>query len=430
MLFIPAVYLCTPTFEGDPTSKCECSTSDLPSAIVSLVNRTRVGDIMTYTCQKDYIMVGDDEVACWFNGTRAVWEMYDHSCVKRPVWNSPKAGEYANVKISENTMPDSSIYSLAATTGDGNTSITYGFIKQTPSKPFLFDLFGNQVKVAPDAILDIDFKDSPRTFILHFRAIDNRYPYSEGKVAEDTFVIVTITDFDDNAPKFTRASYSATIDSDLLPGSSVLAVTATDADVTSPNNLVLYSFIDQDHWGYFDIGALDGVLNLIKKPDFKSFRMTIKARSGGPSTFVASTRVTIYVNSVSGPGDTTAKPVQQTGKSDVTVQKSGNSNWTIAGIVIGVIVVTAVCIVVGVLYKRHLSLKKLNVRASFRSTSGTVSVENNTVTNSNYIDDNSFRPAERNSTNECQPGADLDRHYDRDFLTTDSWQREKERVKF
>ena len=81
----------------------------------------------------------------------------------------PQKEEYAIVSVHEDALPDSLIFKLRATAGDGSDNITYSFEKQTPSRPLLFDLFDDEVRVAPDANLDVDRRNIPTTYILHFR---------------------------------------------------------------------------------------------------------------------------------------------------------------------------------------------------------------------------------------------------------------------
>ena len=62
----------------------ECSSLDLPaSEIVAQKNNTRVGAILSYSCAKGYVLIGDDEMACWYNGIAAVWDGYEYGCKKR-----------------------------------------------------------------------------------------------------------------------------------------------------------------------------------------------------------------------------------------------------------------------------------------------------------------------------------------------------------
>ena len=62
----------------------ECSSLDLPaSEIIAENNSTRVGGVLSYSCAKGYALIGDDEMACYYDGDRAVWDGYEFGCIKR-----------------------------------------------------------------------------------------------------------------------------------------------------------------------------------------------------------------------------------------------------------------------------------------------------------------------------------------------------------
>lgn len=61
-------------------------------------------------------------------------------------------------------------------------------------------------------------------------------------VQASTTVELTVQDVNDEAPVFIQPSYSYTIkEQDIVTQVSLLPVTATDEDGTSPNNLVTYN---------------------------------------------------------------------------------------------------------------------------------------------------------------------------------------------
>ena len=62
-------------------------------------------------------------------------------------------------------------HTQAHITGDGTANITYHFVKQIPSEPFSFDLYGDEVRLTPLPDLDVDDKRFPPTFILLFRLV-------------------------------------------------------------------------------------------------------------------------------------------------------------------------------------------------------------------------------------------------------------------
>jgi len=63
-----------------------------------------------------------------------------------------------------------------------------------------------------------------------------------------------------NAPQFGKVSYTATVyDYDPI-GSSVVKVTATDQDITSPENSIIYDI--DDNSGYFNIHPFNGMISI------------------------------------------------------------------------------------------------------------------------------------------------------------------------
>ena len=53
------------------------------SVSASQHNSTTVGDILSYSCADGNALVGDDELACWYNGETAIWDGYANGCKKR-----------------------------------------------------------------------------------------------------------------------------------------------------------------------------------------------------------------------------------------------------------------------------------------------------------------------------------------------------------
>ena len=57
-------------------------------------------------------------------------------------------------------------------------------------------------------------------------------------------VVVHVIDMNDNPPQFLETSYSVTVPEDIVAGTPILTVRATDRDGSQPNNDIIYrSFI-------------------------------------------------------------------------------------------------------------------------------------------------------------------------------------------
>ncbi|KAI5762677.1 CDH1 [Gulo gulo luscus] len=81
-------------------------------------------------------------------------------------------------------------------------------------------------------------------YILYSHAVS-----SNGNAVEDPMeIVITVTDQNDNKPEFTQAVFEGSVMEGALPGTSVMQVTATDADddVNTYNAAIAYRIVTQD----------------------------------------------------------------------------------------------------------------------------------------------------------------------------------------
>uniref|UniRef100_A0A8C4ZAQ9 Cadherin domain-containing protein n=1 Tax=Gadus morhua TaxID=8049 RepID=A0A8C4ZAQ9_GADMO len=104
-----------------------------------------------------------------------------------------------------------------------------------------------------------------------------------GGLSGTTSVTVTLTDVNDNPPRFTHKNYQNTVLESLPVHSVVARVKAADADV-GPNAEMDYRLMDGDYLGLFNISTdeetQEGVIVLLKPLDFEtksSFSLRIEA---------------------------------------------------------------------------------------------------------------------------------------------------------
>ncbi|KAG6940773.1 cadherin 1 [Chelydra serpentina] len=82
-------------------------------------------------------------------------------------------------------------------------------------------------------------------------------------------IIITVTDQNDNKPQFTQSVFTGSIEEGAKPGTSVMQVTATDADdsVNSYNGVIVYSILQQipevPHNNMFGINNVTGSISVI-----------------------------------------------------------------------------------------------------------------------------------------------------------------------
>ncbi|XP_074477738.1 cadherin-7-like [Sebastes fasciatus] len=129
-----------------------------------------------------------------------------------------------------------------------------------------------------------------------------------GGLSGTTSVTVTLTDVNDNPPRFTHKNYQYTVPESLPVQSVVARIKAADADIGS-NAEMDYRIMDGESLGMFNIttdeNSQDGVVILLKPLDFEtksSFSLRIEATnrnidsnflSSGPFSDTTSVKVTV-----------------------------------------------------------------------------------------------------------------------------------------
>ncbi|XP_057257941.1 LOW QUALITY PROTEIN: cadherin-3 [Pezoporus wallicus] len=109
-----------------------------------------------------------------------------------------------------------------------------------------------------------------------------------GKPVEEPMeIIVTVTDQNDNKPQFTQEVFRGSVLEGALPGTSVMQVTATDADdaVETYNGVIAYSILSQEprepHPHMFTVNRATGTLRVIAsgldRERVREYTLTVQA---------------------------------------------------------------------------------------------------------------------------------------------------------
>ncbi|NXE69573.1 CADHK protein, partial [Calcarius ornatus] len=109
-----------------------------------------------------------------------------------------------------------------------------------------------------------------------------------GKPVEEPMeIIVTVTDQNDNKPQFTQEVFRGSVPEGALPGTSVMQVTATDADdaVETYNGVIAYSILSQEprepHPQMFTVNRATGTLSVIAsgldRERVREYTLTVQA---------------------------------------------------------------------------------------------------------------------------------------------------------
>uniref|UniRef100_A0A5S6QN81 Cadherin domain-containing protein n=1 Tax=Trichuris muris TaxID=70415 RepID=A0A5S6QN81_TRIMR len=90
------------------------------------------------------------------------------------------------------------------------------------------------------------------------------------RLSDTCNLVVTVTDENDNKPKFSQPAYTAEVREDVRPGSTILRVEANDLD-EGHNGRVTYSIVN-DTTGLFDVKPNTGELVVLRPLDFETTR--------------------------------------------------------------------------------------------------------------------------------------------------------------
>ncbi|XP_051024816.1 cadherin-1-like [Acomys russatus] len=110
----------------------------------------------------------------------------------------------------------------------------------------------------------LDREDIPK-YMLFSHAVS-----SNGEAVEDPMeIVITVTDQNDNRPVFVQEVFEGSVAEGALPGTSVMQVSATDADddVNTYNAAIAYTIISQDpelpHKNMFTVNKDTGVISVV-----------------------------------------------------------------------------------------------------------------------------------------------------------------------
>ncbi|KRZ29631.1 Hepatocyte growth factor-regulated tyrosine kinase substrate [Trichinella pseudospiralis] len=208
----------------------------------------------------------------------------DTAAIRVPVFT----GNYS-VGIDENLGPTNLVQIKAKYLDGGQGPVTYILRKGDMS---LFSIDQRTGMLSTLVSLDAE-KQKKYTLIVGTEENLSEQPPAWARVT------VIVHELNDNSPIFQEKSYSTTISEALPPGSSVLQVSASDRDDSSPNNLIKYRLIgDEEAAKVFAIDEDSGLITIAKSllgAGKNKFTLFVEAKDKGNPPRSSFTTVTIYV---------------------------------------------------------------------------------------------------------------------------------------
>ena len=189
------------------------------------------------------------------------------------------------VSVVENSPFQMSIFQAVASDVDADSVIMYSLGSSGP-----FEISQTTGVVSVRSAFDRETQDLYNVTITA----------SDGISTVSMLLVVVVTDVNDNPPVFSRSTFEASVDEDEPVGTSVLTLTASDADIGSNAELV-YFITAGNTQRVFSINSTSGELLTSTLLDFEqveSYNLSVTARDTGSPRLTSTVSVLISVRDV------------------------------------------------------------------------------------------------------------------------------------
>uniref|UniRef100_A0A8D0HJY6 FAT atypical cadherin 1 n=1 Tax=Sphenodon punctatus TaxID=8508 RepID=A0A8D0HJY6_SPHPU len=195
---------------------------------------------------------------------------------------------FYSAEIPENIQLHSPVVHVQANSPEG-LKVLYSITNGDPFSQFTINFNTGVINV----VAPLDFESHP-AYKLSIRATDSL----TGAHAE-VFVDIIVEDINDNPPLFTDQFYAATLSEASVIGTSVVHVSATDAD-SGTNRGITYYLIENNSnsHDYFHIDSGTGLILMARTLDYEQIqqhKLLVRAIDGGMPPLSSDTIVTVDV---------------------------------------------------------------------------------------------------------------------------------------
>ncbi|XP_072120743.1 protocadherin gamma-C5-like [Mobula birostris] len=159
--------------------------------------------------------------------------------------------------------------------------------------PFMLQVSSTNYKLIVSEKLD---RETVSEYTINVSAWD----FGSPSLSTNKTIYITVTDINDNAPRFAELAYNVYVAENNAPGASIFTVTASDTDLEQ-NSYVSYSILDNHIQNlpvstYININYMNGTIYALRSFDYeelKSFKIHVQARDAGVPPL--SSRATVHV---------------------------------------------------------------------------------------------------------------------------------------
>ena len=189
--------------------------------------------------------------------------------------------------VLENSEVGSSLIQVKAVDADLPRKLEYSFGPGMEHMANIFTVDSKTGWISLLSKLDRETKSEYNLSIVVTDSDDDTRMNGRGvQLTSSTSVIITVTDYNDNAPQFDKNVFSTAVNEGALPGTVLLLLTSTDEDV-GVNADVTYYIVSGDPLGQFQIHST-GELFVNKALDRESrglYRLGVAATDGAFVTY-------------------------------------------------------------------------------------------------------------------------------------------------
>uniref|UniRef100_A0A8C9ALV1 Protocadherin Fat 3 n=1 Tax=Prolemur simus TaxID=1328070 RepID=A0A8C9ALV1_PROSS len=197
------------------------------------------------------------------------------------------------VTVPEDTSPGTQVLSVFATSKDIGTNAEITYLIRSGNEQGKFRINPKTGGISVSEVLDYELC---KRFYLVVEAKDGGTP----ALSAVATVSITLTDVNDNPPKFSQDVYSAVISEDALVGDSVILLIAEDVD-SQPNGQIHFSIVNGDRDNEFTVDPVLGLVKVKKKLDrerVSGYSLLVQAVDSGIPAMSSTATVNIDISDV------------------------------------------------------------------------------------------------------------------------------------
>ncbi|XP_041359153.1 protocadherin Fat 1-like isoform X2 [Gigantopelta aegis] len=194
------------------------------------------------------------------------------------------------VTVVENAEPGMELVQLHAQDADHPASFSFTFGHNMEKLANIFHMDSHTGWLTLSTTLD---REQQNEYNISVVVYDSPSRIGGRRRSTSTSVLVTVTDHNDNPPVFDRQLYKSAVNEEALPGTVLVFVHTTDADVGA-NAEVFYYIIDGDPLNQFHVHSNGEVFvnKALDRETTNHYRLTIAATDGG---FVSTAIISIDI---------------------------------------------------------------------------------------------------------------------------------------